>query len=34
MIKKLNTFNYYYLVSDDALARLGGRLQPWTNAVL
>jgi len=34
MIKQLNKFNYYYLVSDDALARLGGRFQPWTNAVL
>jgi hypothetical protein len=34
MINQLKKFNYYYLVSDDALARLGGRLQPWTNAVL
>jgi hypothetical protein len=34
MIKQLDKFNYYYLVSDDALERLGGRLQPWTNAVL
>jgi hypothetical protein len=34
MINQLKNFNYYYLVSDDALARLGARLQPWTNAVL
>ena len=34
MIAQLRTFNPYYTVVDDALARLGGRLHPWTNAVL
>jgi hypothetical protein len=34
MITQLKTFNPYYTVVDDALARLGGRLHPWTNAVL
>jgi len=34
MIAQLKKFNPYYTVVDDALARLGGRLHPWTNAVL
>jgi hypothetical protein len=34
MIKRLRGFNSYYLVIEDALARLGGRQHPWTNAVL
>jgi hypothetical protein len=34
MIERIKKFNYYYMVSDDALARLGALLQPWTNAVL
>jgi hypothetical protein len=34
MINRLKKFNSYYMVSDDTLARLGGRLHPWTNAVL
>jgi hypothetical protein len=34
MSKRLGTFNSYYLVIEDALARLGGRPHPWTNAVL
>jgi len=34
VIAKLKTFNPYYTVVDDALARLGARLHPWTSAVL
>jgi hypothetical protein len=34
MINRLKKFNSYYMVSDDTLARLGGRLHPWTNAIL
>lgn len=31
---ELKKFSPYYTGVDDALARLGGRLHPWTNAVL
>ena len=34
MVAELKKFNPYYTVVDDALSRIGGRLHPWTNAVL
>ncbi len=34
MIRQLKTFNPYYTMVDDALARLGARQHPWTDAVL
>jgi hypothetical protein len=34
MEAQLKKFNPYYTGVDDALSRLGGRLHPWTNAVL
>jgi hypothetical protein len=34
MVARLKKFNPYYTGVDDALARLGAALHPWTNAVL
>ena len=34
MIRRLKDFNPYYTMVDDALARLGARRHPWTDAVL
>jgi hypothetical protein len=34
MEAQLKKFNPYYTGMDDALSRIGGRLHPWTNAVL